>query len=371
MNWKSRCWCLLLGVWLLCSGSMLSSGAAESNDVASPSYGQMAALAIRGLQSWYDKQTGLYTTTGWWNSANAITTLADYSRMSGSHEFDSVFANTFSAAQEKSRGFLNRYYDDEGWWALAWIDAYDLTGDQRYLAMAESIFADMAGGWDNTCAGGIWWSKDRTYKNAIANELFLSVAAHLGSRAKSLRDRKQYLKWATREWRWFSHSGMINPDHLVNDGLDAKCVNNQKTTWTYNQGVIVGALVEFSRAGHTSRLLHTATVIAAAALSAPALVDAHGVLHEPCEPNCGGDGSQFKGIFVRNLRSLDEAAFLPPYHKFIFTNADSIWSGTRAPDYHLGLIWSAPFGEVNASTQSSAADVLVSAMEAEKVKTSR
>jgi predicted alpha-1,6-mannanase (GH76 family) len=330
------------------------------------SYDQQAALAIRGLQSWYDAKTGLYNTTGWWNSANAITTLADYSRISGSREFDSVFSNTFDAAQKKAPRFINRYYDDEGWWALAWIDAYDLTGDERYLAMAGSIFADMAGAWDNTCSGGIWWSKDRKYKNAIANELFLSVAAHLALRAKTPRERKQYRAWATREWRWFSHSGMINPGHLVNDGLDAHCANNHQTVWTYNQGVILGGLAELSRAQHKSDLLRAAGSIAAAALSSPALVDAHGVLHEPCEPNCGGDGSQFKGIFVRNLRSLDEVAPLPKYGTFIVTNADIIWSGAHGPDYHLGLSWSAPFGEANASTQSSAADALVAAAELEK-----
>jgi len=198
-----------------------------------------AALAVKGLQSWYNKSTGLYGTTGWWNSANAITTLADYAGVSGSNKFNGVFKNTFSAAQKTSSGFINHYYDDEGWWALAWIDVYDRTHQQRYLNMAESIFANMAGGWSNNCSGGIWWSKDRKYKNAIANELFLSVAAHLAQRAATPEARGIYLQWANREWQWFSHTGMINSRHLVNDGLDAHCRNNGKTTWTYNQGVIL------------------------------------------------------------------------------------------------------------------------------------
>ena len=86
--------------------------------------------------------------------------------------------------------------------SLAWIDVYDLTQEQRYLPMAASIFADMANGWDSTCGGGIWWSKDRNYKNAIANELFLSVAAHLAARTSDPANRAQYLAWAHKEWDW-------------------------------------------------------------------------------------------------------------------------------------------------------------------------
>lgn len=327
----------------------------------STSWSQRSSLAIHSLQSWYDAQTGLYKTTGWWNSANAMTTLADYSRVTGSREFDSVFQNTLSAAQKTSPGFINRFYDDEGWWALAWIDEYDITHDQQYLKAAESIFTDMAGGWDGTCSGGIWWSKDRKYKNAIANELFLSVAAELAVRVKSAQSRTQYLSWAHREWQWFSHSGMINSDHLINDGLDSNCVNNHQQTWTYTQGVAIGGLTELYKADHDSALLSEAHTIATATLSSPTLIDKHGILHEPCEPNCGEDGSQFKGIFVRNLLSLDEVAPQQQYEKFIDTNANSIWAGTQPPDYHFGLIWAAPSGVVNASTQSSALDVLVAA----------
>ena len=138
-----------------------------------------AANGIETLQGWYNKATGLDDTTGWWNSGNAITVLADYSLASHTNQYVSTFSNTFTAAQKTSAGFINNYYDDEGWWALAWIAAYDLTHTPQYLAMAQSIFDDMARGWDtSTCGGGIWWSKDKTYKNAIANELFL-----LGGRA--------------------------------------------------------------------------------------------------------------------------------------------------------------------------------------------
>lgn len=325
------------------------------------SYRQRATLGIERLQSWYNPSTGLYNTTGWWNSANALTTLVDYSRATGDKEYAGVFSNTFSAAQHSAAGFLNNYYDDEGWWALAWIDAYDLTRDRQYLRMAGSIFDDMSKGWDDTCSGGIWWSKDRKYKNAIANELFLSVAAHLLTRASSSRQRAYYLQWANREWQWFSHSGMIDSSHLIHDGLDAHCESNQQTTWSYNQGVILGGLSELYRQTQDVSFLSTANAIAQAALSSPALTDAHGILHDPCEPNCGGDGTQFKGIFVRNLAALYKVSPALRYKKFVLANADSIWAGMRLHDNGIGVIWAAPYGTINASTQSSGEDVLVAA----------
>lgn len=350
-----------------------SNTAAANLAESSPSLQRRATLAIAALQSWYDPATGLYRTTGWWNSANAITVLADYSRVAHTRKYWRVFRNTQQAAQKTAPGFLNHYYDDEGWWALAWIDAYDVTHHAPYLDTAASIFSDMAQGWDNTCSGGIWWSKDRTYKNAIANELFLSVAAHLAVRAKSAGQRAAYIQWANREWSWFEHSGMINSGHLVNDGLNGHCENNMQTTWTYNQGVILGGLAELYRATGDRSLLASATRIANAALSDPALVDSAGILHEPCEPRCGGDGTQFKGIFVRNLLALDREAPKARYRTFVLRNAESIWNGVHAPGYRLGLIWSAPYGtaDANASTQSSAADALIAAAALESRRPSR
>ena len=334
---------------------------------ASP-YLQQSTQAVERLQAWYTPATGLYRTTGWWNSANALTVLIDYARVSNSSQYNSVLANTFTAAQKTSPAFLNKFYDDEGWWALAWIDAYDLTGNRQYLAMAESIFADMAASWDGTCGGGIWWSKDRKYKNAIANELFLSVAAHLVNRTSGAR-RRQYLDWGNREWTWFQASGMINAENLVNDGLGRKpgqtagvgCVNNGKTTWSYNQGVILGGLAELSAANHDPSLPQAAQKIASAAIAL--LAGSNGVLHDVCEPRCGADGEQFKGIFVRNLVLLDKTRPQQRYRTFVDTNAAALWSDARGPDFQLDQVWSGPFVSANAASQSSALDVLVGAAE--------
>ena len=179
-----------------------------------------AASGIQELQSWYIPKTGLYETTGWWNAANAITVLSDYSQLTHARKYRPTLAHTFKVAQLTSSHFINKFYDDEGWWALAWIDTYDLTGDPKYLAMAQVVFEDMARGWsDDVCGGGIWWSKDHDYKNAIANELFLSVAAHLANRISDPERKAAYLSWASREWSWFRSSGMINAKNLINDGL--------------------------------------------------------------------------------------------------------------------------------------------------------
>jgi len=336
----------------------LGAGAPQEPDDA-----QRAEVAADALQAWYSAASGLYRTTGWWNSANAITALADESRVSGSKKYWPVFSNTFIAAQTTSPGFLNKFYDDEGWWAMAWIDVYDLTREARYLTMAQSIFADMAGGWDDTCAGGIWWSKDRKYKNAIANELFLDVAAALANRTEGAEHRG-YAEWAEKEWRWFAQSGMINASRLINDGLssDGKngaCVNNGKTEWSYNQGVILGGLAELAKSEHDDTLLPEAQQVAEAAMTT--LTDAQGILHDACEPKCGADGTQFKGILLRNLRILNDAQSVHGYESFVHANAESVWAQTRRHHDRLGAQWAAPYGVANASSQSSALDLLVAA----------
>ena len=79
--------------------------------------------------------------------------------------------------------FTSRAIDDAGWWALNWVTAYDLTGDQKYLDMAGTIADFMHEFWDpSTCGGGIWWNEERTYKNAVTNGQWIRLTAELHNR---------------------------------------------------------------------------------------------------------------------------------------------------------------------------------------------
>ncbi|EHL02698.1 putative mannan endo-1,6-alpha-mannosidase [Glarea lozoyensis 74030] len=234
-----------------------------------------------------------------------------------------ALADINTLAQTNPKGFLNDYYDDEGWWALGWIQAFDVTQNEEYLDTAVDIFNDMAKGATTPCGNQnqpIWWDKKKTYVNAIANELYLSVASHLANRIPS---NGTYLTSAQNQWKWFQESGLINAQNTINDGLTTACKNNNGTVWSYNQGVILGALVELSKATGNPSLLDTAATIATAAIKA--LSDEDGILHDVCEPNCGADGAQFKGVFMRNLRLLQNEAPDDEIEKFIGANAASIW----------------------------------------------
>jgi predicted alpha-1,6-mannanase (GH76 family) len=319
---------------------------------------QQDQLAVKTLEDSFDAKTGLWGNQGWWHDANSLTALIDFSRATGAKHYLPDIERTFTANIAK-RFLINKYYDDEGWWALAWIDAYDLTGDSRYLTAAGAIFNDMTTGWDDTCGGGLWWTRDRTYKNAIPNELFLSVAAKLANRSKGTQ-RKEYLEWADREWNWLQHSAMVEDDHLFSDGLDSECHDNHRRKWSYNQGVVLGGLAELSRIPGHSGVLRQAETIADAALLR--FSDENGILHESCEPTCSGDGTQFKGIFIRNLAQLSQRSNNPRYAKFICTNADSLVENAQLPDHSFGLIWSGPPGNSSSISQTAAIDALNAAI---------
>jgi predicted alpha-1,6-mannanase (GH76 family) len=335
------------------------------DDVRQPDFRAYAAAGAAALQRWYRPRAGCWRSAGWWNCANALTAVVAYTQRTGDQAHLGVIERTFGAARRQHPDFLVRFFDDNGWWGLAWVAAYDLTSDARYLDAAQTIFANLLTGWDDTCGGGIWWNTDRAYKNAITNELFLTLAARLHQRC----DRgSEYLDWALREWDWFSDRGLIGENGLVNDGLDGRCQNNHGQTWTYNQGVVLGGLAALYQITGDAAYLRQGESIADAALGSLTTAAAgarHGILLEPGEHSTArsdGDRPQFKGIFMRNLYDFYVQSQQPAYREFIRDNAASVWASNRNSSNQFGLHWAGPFDYADASRQSSALDVLNAAV---------
>jgi predicted alpha-1,6-mannanase (GH76 family) len=208
-----------------------------------------AKAAIDAMNNkFYSSSQGIWSSDEpWWLSGFALTAVIDFMRKTKSTVYVNQVKNIIQAQRRKWNGdFRAESTDDTGWWALAMVRMYDLTGDSTYLDIAKEDEAYMYQSWSSSpCGGGMFVDiKAKAYKNAIANELYIKLAASLHNRTPN---DTTYLSRAEAAWSWFQDSGMINDDNLINDGLAAHsnstCFNNKLPVWTYNQGVILGALV--------------------------------------------------------------------------------------------------------------------------------
>lgn len=334
---------------------------------------KMHASLERSL-TWRTDSTGIWETAGWWNSANLLTAVIRYGEITKNKKeivpvIEDVFQKAKHYAVADSTGkfhhycdnFINDFYDDEGWWALAWINAFKLTNDKKYLEMAEVIFEDMTGGWsDDVCGGGIYWRKNpHHYKNSIANNLFALTAIRLYNET----GKNKYADWFKKEVDWYLQTGMYNTEiHQIEDGLKEDCTPNRNAHYTYNQGVAMAVLTEMYMYSHEKKYLKMAEDVAKATITKE-LVTEEGILCE-MNPNVAtsNDGVQFKGIFIRHLGFLYKVTNNPLYRDFIIKNAESIIRNNYDPEsMSFGCYWYGPFRAVNAAANSSALECVLEA----------
>jgi hypothetical protein len=91
------------------------------------------------------------------------------------------------------------WFDDNGWWGLAFVNAYRATGTRRYLADAEKALRYIAAvGWDPR-GGGVWWNTRHPYKagEALASGTLLAALLYEQTRSPfALAQARRFLAWA-------------------------------------------------------------------------------------------------------------------------------------------------------------------------------
>ncbi|MFI5916201.1 glycoside hydrolase family 76 protein [Dactylosporangium sp. NPDC051541] len=350
---------------LLYGGSVRACGrAVEGQNGACTAWARpgssRARAAADALMYSYDPFPAWYPSS-WWNSAVALSTVIQYIRRTGDQTYAWAVRRTFDVnrlafpaggrSSDPIEGhFISRSIDDTAWWGLTWLDAYDLTHDAVYLQEAVTIANYVAGFWDtSTCGGGVWWDRERTYKNAVTIGLYLRLTAALHNR---IAGDTAWLGKAVTGWNWLQNSGLINGAGLVNDGLTGDCRNNGQTVWTYNQGLAIGAAMELYRATGTASYVDTARRLGSSALSSTLVQN--GVLTESCDPSqsCDDNQKQFKGVFMRYLAEAGQ------FQTFANTQATSLWS-TRDPMNRIGSRWASPTSPPDWRTQAAALQALL------------
>ncbi len=90
------------------------------------------------------------------------------------------------------------WFDDNGWWGLAFVNAYRATGQKRWLTDAKRALAYIAAaGWDAK-QGGLWWNTGHPYKAgaALASDTLLATLLYEQTKSSfALTQARKFLAW--------------------------------------------------------------------------------------------------------------------------------------------------------------------------------
>jgi predicted alpha-1,6-mannanase (GH76 family) len=226
--------------------------------------------------------------------------------------------------------FVNNYFDDMAWLALATgrlqelsRDSRNPAGQQRNAKALQTLTLQFDSACTDDLGGGTFWSKKRDFKNTPATAPVALFYARRGQPAKA----QALLDWL--DARLYDRE-----QGLYQDGLritDGGGVMLESAIYTYNQGPVLGALLEL---GGTANLKRAASLVAAAAarLTRPAALHGRNAAVLRCEGH--GDGGLFTGILVRYLALAAADRRLPAPTRatataLVLDTAEAFWEGRR------------------------------------------
>ena len=122
----------------------------------------------------------LWPTSGLFSATNALL------KATGNKDYKDLLENTVLPGLEqyydidrrpacyqsyiKEAGKSDRFYDDNIWLGIDFLEACKLTGNKEYLFKAKEIWNFVISGWDDQIGGGIYWCEQkRKSKNTCSN----------------------------------------------------------------------------------------------------------------------------------------------------------------------------------------------------------
>jgi predicted alpha-1,6-mannanase (GH76 family) len=265
----------------------------------------------------------------WWQ-AHLLDNLVDAQLRDPQPEREQKIVRQIRSHRLRNNGsWVNDYYDDMAWLALALERASRLAGAQRPKAL-KKLADQFVNAWVPEDGGGIPWRKQDQFFNAPANGpagIFLARYDDRLRRAQQMSD-------------WIDET-LIDPEtHLVFDGIKAGSM--VRAQYTYCQGVVLGLETELaartSDSDHAKRV-HRLVAAVRDNMAPGGVIKGAG----------GGDGGLFNGILARYLalvattlppNTTEDAAARDSARAIVLKSAQSAWDLRQTVD---GLPLFGPF----------------------------
>ena len=167
--------------------------------------------------------------------------------------FDAYFASTTDD---------DKYYDDNAWLVLSFVEAYDVTKDERFLGWAEQTQKFVLSGYDDKLGGGLYWHQQKkdsknTAVSAPATASALELYRVTGDQT-DLDQARQLYSWTNA--RLQDKDGLFWDNVKLDGTVD-------KTKFTYNTALMLRNNVELWKVTNDKKYLAEARRVADASLA--------------------------------------------------------------------------------------------------------
>jgi len=223
----------------------------------------------------------------------------------------------------------DRFYDDNQWIGIAYLDAYTRTRKHWYLQKGVEIWRFMMTGYDTVSGGGLYWKeRDKTTKNTCSNAPAIVLALQL----YDVTRRKSYLDTAMLLYNWVNRH-LRDTDGVYWDALKPEENNRiDSAAYTYNTGTMLEANVKLYRITKNAQYLKEAKHIAAGGYQR---FFRNGRFRSPY---------WFNAVLLRGYAALYKADNNKKYINAMQEYADKVWEHDR--DGNTNLLGNRPEKEL-------------------------
>lgn len=216
----------------------------------------------------------------------------------------------------------NRYYDDNQWIAIAYLDAYNRNHKKKYLEVSEMICRFMLGGLDTTTGGGMYWKEgDKNTKNTCSNGPGILVLLQL----YKITHKPQYLTSALDVYNW-TNKYLQAPNGIYYDNINTTTLNVSRATFTYNTGTMLQSNVLLYQITNNKKYLDEAQRIAKAGRDS--------FFKDGRLPN---GNYWFNAVMLRGYEELYKVDKNKEWINFYMQDANAIWNSERDANNLVGI----------------------------------